>query len=168
MVWTIWTFAKLLSMFGLAALPIVLGYGLVWGFAMRSRWPKFSGSIRRGFWIMALFGAAVTIPSSLTTSLFLVNALLLGLGAGFYSNGFTPALRRYGRVQCWAAILCMTDFMMLWSAGLLEAPQTMGYTAAHTALLAVCLQLFVVGIGVWLSIMLPLIAEMRAAQAKQA
>mgnify|MGYP001615657449 CR=1 FL=1 len=94
MVWTIWTFAKLLSMFGLAALPIVLGYGLVWGFAMRSRWPKFSGSIRRGFWIMALFGAAVTIPSSLTTSLFLVNALLLGLGAGFYSNGFTPALRR--------------------------------------------------------------------------
>ena len=44
----------------------------------------------------------------------------------------------------------MTDFFMLWSAGLLESPQVMGYAAAHTALMAVCLQLFVVGIGVWL------------------
>lgn len=161
---TIWNFAKLLSMTGLGALPIVLGYGLVWGFAMRNRWPRFSGSIRRGFWIMALFGGAVSIPTSLATSLFLVNALLLALGVSFYFGDFAPALKRYGRIQCWAAILCLSDFGMMWSAGLLESPQTLGYTAAHTALMAVCLQLFVVGIGVWLSIMLPLIAEMRAAQ----
>jgi hypothetical protein len=156
--------AKLFSIVGLAALPVVLGYGLVWGFAMRNRWPRFSGSIRRGFWIMALFGGAVTLPSSLPLSLFLVNLLLLALGVTFYASDFAPALRRYGRIQCWAAILCMTDWAILWNAGLLESPQTMGYAAAHTALLAVCLQLFVVGIGVWLSIMLPLIAEMRAAQ----
>ena len=164
MVQPILTLAKMMSMFGLAALPLVLGYGLMWGFAMRAKWPRFSGSIRRGFWIMAMFGAAVTIPASLTTSLFLVNVLLLGLGITFYSDGGNEALRRYGRIQCWAAILCLADFMMLWTGGLLESPQVLGYTAAHTALMAVCLQLFVVGIGVWLSIMLPLIAEMRAAQ----
>ena len=155
--------AKLFSIVGLALLPLVLGYGLVWGFAMKDRWPRFSGAIRRGFWIMAMFGAAVTLPSSLPLSLFLVNLLLLVLGVSFYTNDFSLPLKRYGRIQCWAAILCMTDFFMLWSAGLLESPQVMGYAAAHTALMAVCLQLFVVGIGVWLSIMLPLIAEMRAA-----
>ena len=161
---TIWTLAKILSVTGLGILPFVLGYGLMWGFAMRARWPKFSGSIRRGFWIMAMFGAAVTIPTSLATSLFLVNALLLGLGVSFFAGDYAPALKRYGRVQCWAAILCLADFTLMWVAGLLEAPQMLGYTAAHSALMAVCLQLFVVGIGVWLSIMLPLIAEMRAAQ----
>lgn len=160
-----WPVAKLISLVGLFALPLVLGYGMVWGFAMRERCPEFSGSIRRGFWIMMVFGASVTVPSSLTLSLLLVNLLLLGLGVSFYTGEFPAAIRRYGRIQVWAALLCLADFALLWSSGLLEHPHVLGYTAARTALIAVCLQLFVVGIGVWLSIMLPLINEMRRAKA---
>lgn len=160
----VWPFAKLLSIAGIAALPLVLGYGMIWGFAMRNRWPRFSGAIRRGFWIMALFGGAVTVPSSLSASLLLVNLLLLGLGISFYASDFSAPVRRYGRVQVWAALLCLADFLLLWTSGLLEHPHVLGYAAARSALMAVCLQLFVVGIGVWLSIMLPLISEMRRAR----
>jgi hypothetical protein len=148
-----WLVAKLMS-----------AIGMVWGFAMRGRWPRFSGAIRRGFWIMVLFGTAVTVPQSLSASLLFVNLLLLGLGVSFYSADFSESIRRYGRVQTWAALLCLADFFLLWSSGLLEHPQVLGYAAARSALMAVCLQLFVVGIGVWLSIMLPLISEMRRAR----
>jgi hypothetical protein len=159
----VWPAAKVLSLVSLFTLPFVLAYGLIWGFRMRLEWPRFSATIRRGFWVMVFFGASVTMPMSLSTSLLAVDLLLLALGVGFYLSDYAPAIRRYGRVQCWAAMLCLVDFVALSSAGLLDQPQAMGCAAARSALLAVCLQLFVVGIGVWLSIMLPLISEMRRA-----
>src|SRR4051794_8908861 len=123
----LWPVAKLISLVGLFALPMVLSYGMMWGFTMRGRMPAFSKSIRRGFWIMMVFGASVTLPSSLSLSLALVNLLLLALGISFYAGDFSPAIRRYGRIQVWSALLCLADFALLWSSGLLEHPHVLGY-----------------------------------------
>jgi hypothetical protein len=160
--------AQFLNVLGFICLPLVLGYGLIWGFMVRQRWPGFSAAIRRGFWIMAIFGAMVSAPVSLPVSLLMVDLLLFTLGALFHSRSYAPAIREYGRFQCWAALICLTDYALLSSAGLMNHPHLLGCAAARTVLVAVCMQLFLVGVGVWLSIMLPLITEMRKATRRAA
>jgi hypothetical protein len=158
---TLWPFARLFSSCGLHALPVILGLGLLWGYSLRRRAPGFSGSIRRGFWVMVLFGVAVTAPLPLSLSLIAVDLLLLGLGLSFSAKCYSPAIRRYGRIQTWASLLCLVDFGILWQSGLLDQPQILDGAVAQAALTAVCFQLLLVGAGIWASVMIPLIAEMR-------